>query len=111
MTSVELGETERIANQYCNGNLSKFLRDRIMEYHHKQIRKEEIEKTSNNLFVFQNIVFLFISASFIAMGLSLKFDLLSSITISLLIISAFLLILFVIVNHKKYRLINGKSGV
>lgn len=106
MTSIELGEAEQIASQYCNGNLSKFIRDLVMDYHHKRTQIQETKKTDNRAFLVQNTVFLFISASFIALGLSLKIDIVSSIAVSLLVISAVLLILLVIINHKKHRLIN-----
>ena len=113
MTSVTLederGDSETIAKMYNNGNISKFIRDLIWNYHYKRIQIQIAKKTDNKIFLVQNTVFLFISASFIALGLSLKVDIVSSITVSLLVISAVLLVLLVIINHKKHRRIN--SGI
>lgn len=107
MTSIELGETERIANQYCNGNLSKFIRDLVMNYHHKQTQKQEKQKTEKKMFFMQNIMFMVISATFLILGLSLQIDLLNSIAITLLIVSSSLIMILVVLNHKKYKIING----
>lgn len=106
MTSIELGETERIANQYCNGNLSKFVRDLVMDYHHRQTQKQELQKTDKKMLFMQNTIFLVISATFLVLGFSLQLNILDSIAISLLVISGLLIIILVVLNHKKYKLVN-----
>ena len=70
MTSLELGETEEIAKQYSNGNISKFIRDLIMNYHHKQMKKTQEHKTSKKIFLFQNSMFLFLGFTFLVVAIN-----------------------------------------
>ena len=111
MTSIELEEKERgdmelIAKQHSGGNISKYIRDLIWDDHQKQLHEQQIQKTDKKTFFMQNTIFLVISATFLILGFSLQLNILDSIAISLLVISGLLIIILVVLNHKKYKLVN-----
>ena len=106
MTNLTLDETEEIAKQYCNGNLSKFIRDLIMDYHHrKQQGKQEEEKTDNKISIFQNTMFLFLGVALLLFGMSqvVPIDILTIIATSFLLLSGFFLFLYAVTNILKNK--------
>jgi len=107
MASLELKETEEIAKQYSNGNMSKFVRDLIREYHHKQLRIQEVEKNDNKVLFFQNIMFIFLGVTFLIFALSSIMDYLLVFNMALMVISGLLLIIYVLLNVNQHMKIKG----
>lgn len=103
MASIELGETEGIAKQYSNGNISKFIRDLIMNYHHQQNKKQEIQETNKKQTLFQSIMFFIMGITFLTTAVSqiINITILTTTSIYLLIFSGLLLMYYTKINYKK----------
>lgn len=109
MASLTLGETERIMKQYSNGNDSKFVRDRIMEYHHKQQEQQENTKKEHEISLFQNTMYLFLGITLLLFVASNVFfiDYLTILAMSFLSVSGIFLFLNAIMNIRRYKKLNG----
>ena len=107
MVSVELvderADMEQIGKQYCNGNLSRHLRNLIWN-HHKNI--QTIQKTEQRQNFFQTAMFLFLGVTLLTLAASQIFniDQLVTINLSLLIFSGIIIIIYVLTNYKKIEI-------
>lgn len=109
VNTVELGETIDIAYKYCKkGELSGFLRDLIVEYDEKQQNHKQNGKQLVKTLFIQNMIYLFSAITLIIYGLSLLLDLVSALSIGLIMLCGFLLFINGLLNMKtRKEVLNG----
>lgn len=106
MVSIELGDMEHIAQKYCDGNLSRYLRQLIQQDH---LLHTTQQKNSITLFLFQFIIYSSIGLTFLVISFSLIFPILIVATLILSFISGIVLLLYgtIYVYYFKYKKMRG----
>lgn len=108
MASIKLGDMEHIAKKYCNGNMSEYLRQLILNDHNQRTNKQTIKKQT---ILGTTIMCIISGISFIMLTLSLLFPILLAATILFILIGGIILIIYgiTIIYILKYK--NPKGDI
>lgn len=102
MVSVELGDMEDVARQYCDqGELSRFLRQLIKQYDTEQ--KQPLTTQQKNESILQTLLFFILGSAFFIIACSTIFNILITITAAFLILCSLFLFIYTYLNIKKYK--------
>ena len=105
MVSVELGDMEDVARQYCDSReLSRFLRQLIRDYDQEQ--KQPLTSHEKKESILQTLLFLVLGFAFFIIACSTLFDILATITTTLLILCSLFLFIYTYLNIKRYKKTN-----
>jgi hypothetical protein len=100
MTSVELKDAEDVARRYCGDNLSRFLRELILQYDKEQTKKKY-------LFTTQTLAYLLISICFLIIGVSFYSNIVAVLVPSVTILCGVFLFIYCFILVKKQKIIIG----
>lgn len=98
MTSITLGETEKIAMKYADNNLSGFLRKLIIEYDEKKNNETIQTNNKKKIIKYYSITYMSIAISLLLFGISYVFPIINVILPAFFITCGIMLIIYIYIR-------------